>query len=414
MAMKTTDVRIMRELAGRVAAVAALDVQEEKRELWRRLNGLDPVRPMVMMDQICWNELAGCPELALQCEDAECRSYEQQLRQTLYQWHHFPVDKVVEPFVEVPKAVINSRFGMQIIEETVVGDPTNGVVGHKYENQFKSEADVGKIRMATVRHDETETARRLAVAHALFDGLLEVRLTGYDPGYMTLWDPLSMWMGVEKAFYALVDTPELIHKILARMTDNVLGMLDQLESQGLLCGPQRLVHCTGAYTDELPAPGYDPARPRVKDLWMFGMAQMFSTVSPDMFKEFEIDYVRRICERFGRVYYGCCEPLDGKMDEVRMLPNVRKISMSPWVDQERGAREIGGDYVFSRKPSPALVATDVFHPSAVREDLVATRRICEKHGCGLELILKDVSTIRYEPARLDQWASIAMAVAGAR
>jgi hypothetical protein len=164
----------------------------------------------------------------------------------------------------------------------------------------------------------------------------------------------------------------------------------------------------------LPAPGFDPARPRVKDLWMFGMAQMFSTVSPDMFKEFEIDYARRICERFGMVYYGCCEPLDGKMNEVRMLPNVRKISMSPWVDQERGAREIGGAYVFSRKPSPALIATDVFHPAAVREDLEATRRICEKHGCGLELILKDVSTIRYEPGRLDKWASVAMEVVGAR
>ncbi len=412
--MKTNDVRIIRELAGRVAAVAALDVQEQKRGLWRRLNGLDPVRPMVMMDQICWNELAGCAALALQCGDAECRQYEQQLRRTLYQWEHFPVDMVVEPFLDVPMAVINTRFGMQIQEDTVVGDPTNSVVAHKYKNQFRSEEDIEKIQMATVHHDEAETARRLALAHELFDGLLEVRLAGYDPGYMTLWDPLSMWMGVENAFYALVDTPELIHRILARMTDSVLDMLDQLESKGLLCGPQQMIHCTAAYTDVLPAPGFDPARPRVKDLWMFGMAQMFSTVSPDMFKEFEIDYARRICERFGMVYYGCCEPLDGKMNEVRMLPNVRKISMSPWVDQERGAREIGGDYVFSRKPSPALIATDVFHPAAVREDLEATRRICEKHGCGLELILKDVSTIRYEPGRLDKWASVAMEVVGAR
>ena len=412
--MNANDVRIIRELAGRVAAVAALDVQEQKRGLWRRLNGLDPVRPMVMMDQICWNELAGCAGLELQCGDAECRTYEQQLRRTLYQWEHFPVDMVVEPFLDVPMAVINTRFGMQVQEDTVVGDPTNSVVAHKYKNQFRSEEDIEKIRMATVLHDEAETARRLALAHALFDGLLEVRLRGYDPGYMTLWDPLSMWMGVENAFYALVDTPALIHRILARMTDCVLDMLDQLESKGLLCGPQQMIHCTGAYTDGLPAPGFDPARPRVKDLWMFGMAQMFSTVSPDMFKEFEIDYARRICERFGMVYYGCCEPLDGKMNEVRMLPNVRKISMSPWVDQERGAREIGGDYVFSRKPSPALIATDVFHPAAVREDLEATRRICEKHGCGLELILKDVSTIRYEPWRLDKWASVAMEVVGAR
>jgi hypothetical protein len=74
---------------------------------------------------------------------------------------------------------------------------------------------------------------------------------------------------------------------------------------------------------------------------MFGLAQMFSTVSPRMFKEFEVDYASRICERFGLVYYGCCDPLDGKMTQVRQIPNVRKVSMSPWTNQEarRGSRD---------------------------------------------------------------------------
>ena len=192
-----------------------------------------------------------------------------------------------------------------------------------------------------------------------------------------------------------------------------MGMLDQLENQGLLCEPQSLIHCTGAYTDELPAPGYNPEKPRTKDLWTFGLAQMFSTVSPQMFKDFEVDYARRLCERFGLVYYGCCDPLDGKMAEVRQIPNVRKVSMSPWVNEARGAAEIGRDFVYSRKPSPAFLATDVFHPDAVRSDLLATRKVCEEHGCPLEFILKDISTVRYEPQRLSQWASVAMQVAGA-
>lgn len=37
---------------------------------------------------------------------------------------------------------------------------------------------------------------------------------------------------------------------------------------------------------------------------MFGLAQMFSTVSPDIFREFEGDYTSRIGERFDLVYYG--------------------------------------------------------------------------------------------------------------
>ena len=50
-----TDRSIVRELAGQVAEIAALPVQEEKRRLWRKLNALTPERPMVMMDQVCWS-----------------------------------------------------------------------------------------------------------------------------------------------------------------------------------------------------------------------------------------------------------------------------------------------------------------------------------------------------------------------
>lgn len=143
---------------------------------------------------------------------------------------------------------------------------------------------------------------------------------------------------------------------------------------------------------------------------MFGLAQIFSAVSPAMFKEFEVDYASRICARFGLVYYGCCDPLDGKMNEVRLIPNVRKVSMSPWVDQERGAAEIGRQFVFSRKPNPALLATDDFSPERIRADLLATVQVCERYGCALEIILKDISTVRYHPERLTQWAEIAMQV----
>ena len=98
-------------------------------------------------------------------------------------------------------------------------------------------------------------------------------------------------------------------------------------------------------------------------------------------------------------------------DQVRQIPNVRKVSMSPWVDQARGAAEIGSDFVFSRKPNPAFVATDRFMPDQVRADLVETRDICAAHGCPLEFILKDISTVRYEPERLFEWGRIAMQVA---
>ena len=407
--MNKKDRDILRALAAQVAEIAAMRVQEEKRALWRKLNARKPGRPMIMIDQVCWNEMNVNDELTMLCTDRECRNYEWHLRSTLFQWRHFPVDMVVEPRVYVDKAVRNTGFGIAVKEDIAVTDPTNSVVGHKYANQFETEDDIAHIQMPRISHDEAETARRIAVAHELFDGLLDVRPWGVDP-YLSLWDPIATWMGVENALYAMIDRPDYLHRLVGRVTDGYLHTLDQLEDQGLLCGPQSLIHCTGAYTDDLPAPGYNPAKPRTKDLWMFGLAQMFSTVSPAMFKEFEVDYASRICARFGLVYYGCCDPLDLKMNEVRLIPNVRKVSMSPWANEERGAEAISGDFVYSRKPNPALLAMEKFDPELIRADLTATKKVCEKHGCPLELILKDISTVRKEPQRLFEWARIAMEV----
>jgi hypothetical protein len=404
------DRMVIRELAKQTAEIAALPVQEEKRRLWRSLNALKPERPMVMIDQVCWNEIGHPDELEQRCEDPDCRYYEGILRRQLFQWRHFRVDMVVEPFIRVPMAITNTGFGMTVQEEIAVTDVQNDVVGHHYENQFKTMDDLEKVHMPVISHDEAESARRMAVACELFNGTLEARPYGADL-YLSIWDPISTWMGVENALYTIIDQPDLMHALAERMTVGYLSMIDQLEDQGLLCGPQSLIHCTGAWTDELPAPGYDPAKPRTKDMWMFGLAQMFSTVSPRMFKEYEIEYTSRLCERFGLIYYGCCDPLDRKMKEVRLIPNVRKVSMSPWADQERGAAEIHGDFVFSRKPSPALLAFDSFDSEAVMADLQNTMDICLRHDCPLEMILKDISTVRYEPERLFQWAKVAMEVA---
>jgi hypothetical protein len=129
-----------------------------------------------------------------------------------------------------------------------------------------------------------------------------------------------------------------------------------------------------------------------------------------MHKEFWLDYAAKWFSRFGLGYYGCCEPLDGKIEIIRQVPHVRKISMSPWVDVAKGAERIGRDFVFSRKPSPALLAGDRWEPDRVERDLRITLEQCALHGCPVELILKDISTVRYRPQRLWEWADLAMRV----
>lgn len=44
------DAGILRQLAETIAGIAATTKMKEKRELWRRLNVLDPVRPLIFCD----------------------------------------------------------------------------------------------------------------------------------------------------------------------------------------------------------------------------------------------------------------------------------------------------------------------------------------------------------------------------
>ena len=203
-----------------------------------------------------------------------------------------------------------------------------------------------------------------------------------------------------------------MHHLMSRLTAGYLSLLGQLETQGLLGGAQPTIHCAGAFSEELPAAGYDSRSPRAKDLWTCGMAQIFSSVSPAMHQEFDLAYAHEWYSRFGLVYYGCCEPLHKKIGIVREIPNLRKISMSAWVVQDEGAEQIGPDFVFSRKPNPAFLAGDSWSPELIEKDLRGTVECCNRHGCPVELILKDISTVRYQPQRLWEWAEIAMRSVG--
>ena len=411
--MKTipaSDRTIIRELTKQIAELAALPVMDETKTLWRKLNAKKPERPMVIADQICWNEMNVNDELTLLCGHPDCRMYEEWFRSTIYRWKHMQDDTVVEPVIYVPKAITGISLGIEVRAETLSTDRKNSVKSYHYENQITCMEDIEKIKIPVVGHDTDETARRLAVAHDLFDGIIDVCESGYSP-YISIWDLIATWMGVENALLAIIDEPDLIRALVDRMVAAYMSLLDQLEEQGLLCGPQSTIHCTGAWTDELPGPAYDPEKPRAKDIWSFGLAQMLGTCSPAMYDEFEIEPCLPLFERFGLMYYGCCDSLDGKIPVVSKIKNLRKISISPWATEERLAEEIGSDWVFSRKPNPSLFAFENFDENMISSDLSRTKSICDRYGCPLEFILKDLSTVRYQPQRLWSWVKLAKEVA---
>jgi hypothetical protein len=398
------DVSIIRDLAKRVAEVAALPEQAEKAELWRQHNNLELKRPLVLIfPEGSWRE--AMPGDVLQTTDPTCRGYERDLRVRLYHHEHLKDDNVISGTVHTPIVVHNSGYGVSA-HTTRPKHPT-GAAG--YDTVISTAEDFfEKVRKPEVTVDWEESERRYEEACALFDGILPVEKKGGSYSGFAVVDLFSQWRGFGQLLLDLADRPEWLHRCLQFLTDCTLANLDKLEAEGAL-GLNNKKDYVGSggvgYTDQLPQSDFDGTHVRTRDLWGFATAQIFSEVSPAMHEEFALRYEIQFLSRFGLNCYGCCEPLHLKMNEVRKIPRLRRVSMSPYVDLAKGAEEIGDQYIYSRKPNPAILASVAWNPDAVRK---STRDDLEKtRGCIVELIMKDTHTVNGEPHRLAEWVRIA-------
>ena len=90
------------------------------------------------------------------------------------------------------------------------------------------------------------------------------------------------------------------------------------------------------------------------------------------------------------------------MGMLKKIPNMRKIGVSPWSDVRRSAEEMGGNYVFARKPNPALVS-GVADSEVIRAEIRESILACRENGCAYEFVLKDISTVSGRPGNLIEW-----------
>lgn len=396
--------QVIRELAKRYAEIAALPRQQETIDAWRKLNALVPTRPMVRLEQLPWEELDwGKAQMVNAGGLAE--QIERRLRRSIYQWEHFPADMVVLPYWGIARTVRNAMPGPQWQVERI------GLAQH-YTEQLKTIEEVRALQTPVIEVDPEHDRQRLAEASELLAGILPVKLTGHIR-HSGLWDRITTLISPERVLYDLIDRPDYVAELISKFVEMEMGVVDQFEAHGLLEPDPADIHCTGAFCDELPSEHYDGVKATAKDTWTFSMAQMFSDVSPAMHEQYDILPLKPLLDRYGLVYYGCCDPLHAKIDIVRKLNTVRKISASPWSKKEIQAECIGGDYVLSAKPNPAYLAMASFDEDLVRRELVETVDACKKHGTPCELILKDVSTVRNDPGKLIAWEKIAMAIAHA-
>ena len=81
--MSTEDRQVLRKLAERVAAIAVRPEMTEKRELWRKLNSLEKIRPVVFCEpKNGWNEII--TEKQMMCQGKMARHWEMDLRKEIF------------------------------------------------------------------------------------------------------------------------------------------------------------------------------------------------------------------------------------------------------------------------------------------------------------------------------------------
>ena len=408
MALSQNDRQILRELGSRYMDFASLPVMGEKAELWKSLNRFQMQRPMVCIDQHPWHELRIDETLRCRVEDPVWRGVEWELRWMIYQWQHFPVDMVLEPFVTIPKAIRATGYGLKPeVERLELSQGTTAAAQH-YTDVLNDYDDIGKITDLDFEVDRSENQRRMEQAAAIFDGIAPVVLEHGVQFHLGVWDYLTTLMSVENAYLNIIDRPEFIHACMERVTEATIAGIQKANALMIHNDIANRCHCSYVYTDDLlPAFGAGKG-PVSQNSWAFGLAQLFTSVSPRVTEEFELPYITRMAAYFGSIYYGCCDRLDDRMVVVKRIPNVKKLSCSPWSDRERFAEKIGPSIILSNKPSPAFLASDSVNWHAVRADLRRTIDAAKVNHVNLEIILKDISTVRCEPERLTKWAEIAM------
>ena len=395
---------VIRDLARRVAEVAALPIQEERRRLWRKHHRLQSERPMILVfPEGSWRELL--PGSACQCTDSWARGFEWGLRSRLYQHEHFHDDSVIEKEWGVWRGIRDSGWGLEARWHKAPGETGAGT----FDPVILEPADLKKIRFPEVTVDEKATAENLDRVRDLLGDILDVRLKGVAHISFHLMSLYTHWRGLAETMMDMYLNPGMLHDAMALLEEGHHRLVRQYADLNLFSlNNDGTYHSSGGlgYTDELPAPGFDPARVRPQDMWSSAEAQEMAQVSPAMHAEFVMAYEKRLLEPFGLNGYGCCEDLTLKLDDVLTIPHIRRISIAPWANVDRCAVKLGSRAIFSWKPNPAHLVGR-FNPEALRTYIRHTIEVARASGCCLEMILKDTHTCENHPERFTEWMRIA-------
>lgn len=402
------DVKILRKLAKDYFEITNVNKNVEKISFHTAVNDLKQIRPVVLIDELPWNEMNINNELTELCTDTYLCEIECFLRRNIYKYKYMPADMILPPFIPVNKVIKFSGIGISIEEEILYTDKENNIVSHKYKDILQTEEDLRKLHNPIITYDKAETLRRYYLLGEIPGDILPVKIAGINAFSVAPWDEIAVYRGVTNLLIDLVDRPEFMHKIVQKLTDANLSSLEQFEDLDLFDNNPFTLHCTPVHTSDLSGENYNGEKLTRKNVWGRGAAQIFASVLKEMHEEFDIEYMKKMVGLCGLVYYGCCEPLDKKIDIVEKIPNLRKISITPWANVDIAAEAINKKYVLSAKPSPSSVSVPMLDKENLKKEIGTILNTCRRNSCSCDIVLKDISTCCKRPENIFEWEQIVM------
>ena len=398
------DREILRGLAARWMELAALPVMETRKRQWTALHDLRPERPMVLFETWTVENFVAPDEL--QCSTEELRRLEKEMRAVIRQAEELDDDYVLDPFLRVYWQISAGDYGVPIIAEHAQ-DGMGGDTAYHYNHPLRDPADVAKLHPRTWSVDRAATQRRVADLNELFGDVLPVVLHGTGSHIAALTSDLFRLIGNDNLLTWPYDAPEALHQVMATLRDDRLAYYDWLEAEGLL-GLNNDSHIVGSgspgFTTALPAAGY-AGQARLRDLWIWMESQETTMISPRMFARYYLPYMAEVAARFGLIYYGCCEPVHDRWDQIlAAIPHVRAVSISPWCDMKYMGERLGKTCVFSRKPKPWFISGEQPDWESLEKDIDETVDAA-RDGC-LEILYRDVYRTHGDRTRLRRWVDL--------
>lgn len=417
------DRAVVRELADRWAEIAALPVMAERKRQWRALHDLRPERPMILFEVGTVDDYVAAHEL--RCVHPILRAVEATMREHIRHFDEVGDDIVFEPWYRLGWDVLDTGWGVEVVQIPGPVAPDGSSIGYTFNFPIRTPQDVAKLQPRRFRVDRDGTLAKSRLLEDTFGDLVPVKVGNYDH-FMTdqgaeswagnyfiglTWQ-IYRFIGNEGLLGWVYEAPEAIHALMEYMAADRERQFDLLESEGLivpntdnqLAGPRAY-----GYVSELPPP--DEAPGTLGDLWCWAESQESAPISPAMFGEFVLPYLKRVTDRFGLVYYGCCEPVHDRLEMIiDAMPNLRSVSVTPWADFDIVAGMLGDRYVFSRKPDPVPISGPTPHWDRAEADL--RRTYDAARDCNVEILYRDVYDVGGDRTRLARWVELARSVFG--